>query len=331
MVVHRLANELAKHPDDRVTVFSLSPKPSDARYEHMHLFPDHLWLDENRLARLVVLPLLLNRVDFSAYDVLHMHGEDWFLLHRPLPTVRTLHGSALHEACTATSLKRRLGQYLVYPLEHLAQRLATEVQAVGPETQRHYGTDHLANNGVNLEMFKPGPKTPTPSVLFVGSWEGRKRGRFLFEAFTQHVLPQVPDATLHMVCPTAVQHENVIFHDRPSDAELAHLYREAWVFAYPSIYEGFGLPYLEALASGTAVLCSPNQGAAYVLKDGTYGLIVDDESFAPSLVRLLTDDAERSTWADRGRQRAETFAWPEVAAQHRALYRQAIARWRTRG
>lgn len=327
MVVHRLANALLKQ-GDHVTVFSLSPKPAGARYDHVHLFSEYPWLDENRLARLFLLPMLLNQVDFTGYDLLHTHGEDWFLFRRQLPTVRTLHGSALAEARSATSLKRQIGQYVVYPLELLAQQLATITQAVGPDTQRHYRTPYLANNGVDLDQFTPGPKTSRPSVLFVGSWEGRKRGDFLYNIFTEQVLNHVPDAILHMVCERRASHKNVIFHERPDDEKLSQLYRNAWVFAYPSVYEGFGLPYLEAMASGTAVLCSPNQGAKYVLEDGAFGIIVPDQNFGSSLTKLLLNEGKRAKWASKGVKRAQAFSWAEIASQHRTLYREAIDVWR---
>ena len=322
MAVHRLGNALTELPQTTVTVFSLTLPPIDAQYRHRHLFPRWPVLVHNRVLRLLGLPLLLNTVSFSDYDVVHFHGDDWFYFRRTIPSIRTFHGSALEEARTSTSLKRRLSQFLVYPLEHLSAVLADQRLAIGPRTARIYSTPNLANNGVDLDLFSPGPKTDAPSLLFVGTWDGRKRGRFLFDVFVNRVLPHVPDATLYMVADTCGQHDQVIHVVRPSDEELAALYRQAWAFAYPSVYEGFGIPYIEAMASGTAVVCSPNDGARYVLDDAHYGIIAEDNDFGPQLVRIFTDAALRKRYEEIGQERAATFSWPHVAAQHLAFYRE---------
>lgn len=324
IAVHRLANELAKDKRDEVTVLSLTPAPVDAIYKHRFLYPDKLALRDNQIARLFLLPALLNMLDLSEYDVVHFHGDDWFLFSRKVPTVRTMHGSALYEARSATSLKRKISQYIVYPLEHMATKLATRPLAVGPETASIYGIKDLANNGVNLDLFSVSEKSPHPQVLYIGTWEGRKRGGFMFEQFTKHVLPQCPEAELIMVCDREPSHKNVTCYRFPDDKTLAALFSKAWVFAYPSVYEGFGIPYIEAMASGTAVLCSPNDGANYVLDGGAYGMIVEDTDFAPALVTLLTDHAKRDALIAKGLDRAQTFSWAAVAAQHRAKYEEAI-------
>ncbi len=324
IAVHRLANELANNPQDEVTVLSLTEPPADARYKHQHLFPEKTGLRDNQIKRLFVLPFMLNFVDLKAFDVIHLHGDDWFLFNRGIASVRTLHGSALFEARSATSVKRKASQYLVYPLEHLAKKLATRPLAVGPETAEVYSIPDLANNGVNLDLFSVGEKAPHPQILYIGTWEGRKRGGFMFEQFTKHVLPMCPEAELVMVCDREVDHPSVTNYHFPDDETLAGLYRRAWVFAYPSVYEGFGIPYIEAMASGTAVLCSPNDGANYVLDGGTYGMIVKDDIFASQLVSLLTDASLRDQMVAKGLARANTFSWQAVAAQHRSMYAAAI-------
>ena len=63
------------------------------------------------------------------------------------------------------------------------------------------------------------------------------------------------------------------------DAELASLYRRAWAYVTPSTYEGFGLPYLEAMACGTPVVATPNPGSVEILDHGKYGVLAADEEF----------------------------------------------------
>lgn len=319
-VVHRLANALARREEHTVTVFSLTACPSDARYEHVQLYEQTPSLWQRPLLRWFLLPTLLNRHSFQDYDVLHLHGDDWFFWRRSLPTVRTLHGSALEEARTASSWKRWLAQHLLYPLEHLSVKLATLPLAVGPHTAELYRIPDLVNNGVDLDLFQPGPTAEEPILLFVGTWEGRKRGHVLFHTFVNDILPRVPEARLVMVSDTVSdacrQHPSVVVADHPSDAELARLYQKAWVFAYPSVYEGFGLPYVEAMATGTAVCCTPNDGARYVLADGEYGLFAEDDEFGAACARLLTDDALRSSLVEQGLERAQDFSWSAIADRH---------------
>ncbi len=328
VAVHQLANALARDGRDEVTVLSLAARPPDAAYAHRQLLAGSRWPVGGKLSRMTAWPALLNTLHLGdGLDVLHLHGDDWFYVRRTCPTVRTLHGSALLEARTATSLKRRLSQRAIYRLEHRAARLATVSLAVGPQTVALYRADRLADNGVDVARFHPGPKADVPTVLFVGTWAGRKRGQFLFDRFVNVIRPAVPAAELVMVCDHCPPAPGVRHIVAPGDDALAGLYRSAWAFAYPSVYEGFGLPYLEAMASGTAVVSSPNPGAAHVLRDGRLGLVVADADFAPAVVRLLTDPAERERLATAGRAAAEGFGWDRIADAHRDAYRLAVERW----
>jgi phosphatidylinositol alpha-mannosyltransferase len=323
VAVHRLANELAKSDQDEITVFSLCPCPENAIYHHKQLFPNHPLL-RTKIGVWFILPFLLNLVDFSQFDVIHLHGDDWFYFRRPAASVRTLHGSALNEARTATSLKRKLMQFIIYPLEHLSARLATISLAIGKDTAKIYNLMHCVDNGVDLDRFYPGPKTSEPTVFFVGTWKGRKRGEFIFNQFIQHVVPHLPEAKLWMAIDHCPEHPNVINWKFPDDITLSELFRSAWVFAYPSVYEGFGIPYIEALASGTAILTSPNTGAEYIMEHGTYGVIADDSTFGCHLLELLLNSEQRLNLARKGLLRAQDFAWSAVADKHWKLYRDAI-------
>ncbi len=324
MAVSRLADELAKNEGDQVTVYSLTPAPAQARYRHVQLFRGMPALRDNQVLRLFGLPLMMNVAGMRGHDIVHLHGDDWFLFARGSASVRTLHGSALLEARSATSLKRRIAQYCVYPLEHLAARLATVSLAVGPRTAEIYRVERLANNGVNRAVFHPGAKAAVPTILYIGTWEGRKRGRFMFETFVEQVAPAVPDARLVMVSDHAPSHPQVRYVRFPDDDTLAALYREAWVFAYPSVYEGFGIPYVEAMASGTPVVCSTNDGARYVLDDGAFGIIAPDDAFGAAIVDVLVNEDRRHRLAAAGLERAATFSWEAVARQHREVYEEAI-------
>lgn len=323
VAVHRLANELTKNSEDEIWVFSLSPLPSDALYRHKQLFPNLSWL-RTKIGTWFILPFLLNFVDFRGFDLVHLHGDDWFYIYRVTASVRTLHGSAWYEAKTATSLKRRLAQAIIYPLEHLSARLATISLAVGEDTGKIYHLSHKIDNGVDLDKFYPGVKTIDLSILFVGTWKGRKRGEFVFDNFVKNILPKYPKATLWMAIDFCPSHPNVVDFKFPKDEDLAELFRKAWIFAYPSIYEGFGIPYVEALASGTAIISSSNTGAKYILDDGKYGVIADDNAFGQCSIELIKNADKRARLSQLGLARAKDFSWKVVAEKHRKIYKQAF-------
>jgi phosphatidyl-myo-inositol alpha-mannosyltransferase len=323
IAVHRLANALAATEGIDVKVYSLSDAPAGAMYQHRRLYARLPWLRKNHLARVLILPFLLNFVLFDTSNVMHFHGDDWFFLRRRVPTVRTFHGSALFEA-RAAGWSRKVEWYCVYLFEILARRLCRVSIAIGRSTAVIYGSAHLMDNGVDTKLFRPGVKTKHPQIIYIGAWEGRKRGRFLFDLFVREILPAFPDARLCMVADYCPEHHGVVVRRFPSDEDLARYLRESWVFAYPSLYEGFGIAYLEALASGTAVLTSPNEGARHVLQEGLYGSIAEDAHFANRLQELLASEKERSEYARVGRERAAQFSWEGIAARHKAIYREAL-------
>ena len=106
------------------------------------------------------------------------------------------------------------------------------------------------------------------------------------------------------------------------DADLPALYNLAEVFALPSLYEGFGLPPLEAMACGTPVVVGDNSSLPEVVGDA--GLLVeatDTEAIAAALDRLLHDRALRQRCRERGLARARHFTWERAARKLLTIYR----------
>jgi glycosyltransferase involved in cell wall biosynthesis len=325
--VDRLVAQLCDLGHD-VEAISLTPPPVWAKYRHRLLFARFPGLHSSRLLRLFVMPFLLNFQRFDDYDVVHFHGDDWFFVFRRVATVRTLNGSALWEARTATSKKRKILQYIIYPLEQISVRLCDVSLALGSEAAALYRTDDIANLFVANSVFFPGQKTALPSFIYIGLWEGRKRGRFVAERFLEEVLPAIPAAKLFMVCDFVPSHASIINLGAPGQAELAAVVRESWALLSASTYEGFGIPYLEALASGTAVISTTNSGARYVLNDGEFGMISSDKDFGRHVVAMAESAALREDFERRGLLRAARFSEQVVVDEHLAHYRLAVARFR---
>jgi glycosyltransferase involved in cell wall biosynthesis len=111
-----------------------------------------------------------------------------------------------------------------------------------------------------------------------------------------------------------------------ADADLPALYAGADLFVYPSIYEGFGLPPLEAMACGTPVVTSTTSCLPEVTGDA--GLLVDPtdvEAVAAAIGRLLEDDALHDTLRAAGLARAASYTWESCAGQTADAYRSAAS------
>jgi glycosyltransferase involved in cell wall biosynthesis len=97
-----------------------------------------------------------------------------------------------------------------------------------------------------------------------------------------------------------------------SDAALADFYRELAVFVLPSRFEGLGLPALEAMACGAAVVVTDNGGSRQYARNGENCLVVpvgDSDAMADAVLRLLRDDALRARIASAGTATALTYTW----------------------
>lgn len=177
-----------------------------------------------------------------------------------------------------------------------------------------------------------------PYILFVSTLEPRKNVVRLIQAFdrlkTQHQI----DHQLVLVGQKGWQFEPIfeaiaaspwrhhIRHlDYLSDAEVAYCYQNADVFAYPSLYEGFGLPVLEAMTLGCPVVTANTSSLPEVAGDAA--LLVDPtsvEGLAEALKRVVGDRSSRQTMIAKGHQQAAQFSWSRTAKSTLAAYRSLL-------
>lgn len=172
-------------------------------------------------------------------------------------------------------------------------------------------------------------------VLAVGLLQPRKNLPRLLEAFAQ-IAPAHPDVQLAVVGATGWGNEpfharlaelalgdRVVLCGRVPDDDLWLLYRAAALLAYPSLYEGFGLPPLEAMACGTPVVASSTTaipeviGEAAVLCDP-----LDVAAMAAAMASVLDDQALAARLSDAGPARAAQFTWARAAAAYLQLFRE---------
>jgi glycosyltransferase involved in cell wall biosynthesis len=177
---------------------------------------------------------------------------------------------------------------------------------------------------------------PRPYVLFVGTLEPRKNLVRLIRAYRQAVSTERLPHGLVLAGPLgwradAMRRElsvpapgRVVLTGRVDDAALDALYRGADAFCYPSLYEGFGLPVLEAMARGVPVICSNATSLPEVAGDAA--ILVDPRSvdgLVAAIAGLLRDEAERRRLSSAGRTRAAGFSWERTARETAEAYRAA--------
>jgi glycosyltransferase involved in cell wall biosynthesis len=188
------------------------------------------------------------------------------------------------------------------------------------------GDEHVVvtPNGVGAPFTNVGTAAEGRYFLYVGNDKPHKNVGVLVEAFEKIdsaslVLTGAPFERFR-------ERERVIVSGFVSDDELAALYRGAIALVMPSREEGFGLPALEAMACGCAVITS--NAAALVEITGDAALHVDPaiDALATAMQQIASDDALRETLARRGIERAKNFTWMRCAERTRDAYRAAMTR-----
>lgn len=174
-------------------------------------------------------------------------------------------------------------------------------------------------------------------LLFVGSIEPRKNLSNLLKAYSLLTHSQKEALPLVLVgfkgwenkeiMQELQKHKNFVSYlGFVSDEELAHLYNLATVFIYPSLYEGFGLPPLEAMACGAAVIVSDVASLPEVCADGA--LYVDPnnmEQISQAILLLAEDATKREALQAKAIVRASSFSWEKSATAHLELFKKVQA------
>ncbi|MGC8874416.1 MAG: glycosyltransferase family 4 protein [Chloroflexia bacterium] len=182
---------------------------------------------------------------------------------------------------------------------------------------------------------------PQQFILFVGTIEPRKNLTGLLRAF-HRMQERYADLKPHPRLVIAGEEgwlseevfrlvnelrlaQEVAFIGSVPSADLVWLYRAARFFVFPSLYEGFGLPPLEAMACGTPVIASTAGALPEVVGDAGWLVPPEDtEGWAEVMARLWSDEAAREQLRVRGLERASRFSWEEAARSTLEVYREAV-------
>ncbi len=330
----------------RSVVHPLPSLPSNFRVTHLPV--DDIWLV--RVWQRARLPLPVNWLT-GPIDL--FHSPDFTLppVGRGTRTLLTVHDlSFIRDPESATPVLRNYLNAVVPRSVARADHILADSQATRDDLAELYRTPtekiSVLYSGVH-ESFQPVTDPAAlaavreryrlgdaPFVLAVGTLQPRKNYARLIQAFGR--LPHSPTTRYHLVIAGGKGwlydaifaevdqlglRERVIFPGFVADADLPALYSAARVLAYPSIYEGFGLPMLEAMACGTPVVTSTAACLPEVAGDAA--LLVpptDVDALAAALDRALTDKALRTDLIAKGLARARQFTWDKSARQLLDIY-----------
>ena len=319
--VDRLAEALAAR-GHAVTCFSFSPRPHGARYGQVALEGG----GTSRLAGKFAPALRFRDVDKSGFDICHYHGDDYLCAGGP-GRVRTYYGSAFFEALHAARPGRFFYQAFFYALEWGSSLRQGTLVAISPATRRALPlVANVIPCGVPLDRFSPDPsrKTAHPSVLFIGDFKSRKRGSLLLRAFARTILPAHPACRLTVIGPQTVSAPGVTCRSAIGERELIEEYRRAWIYCLPSSYEGFGVPAIEAMSCGTAVVACDKSGAREVVENGKTGLLCKAGDLGEAINRLIAGRALRDGLIEEGLKKAREFDMAIIAERYETLYEKAV-------
>ncbi len=238
---------------------------------------------------------------------------------------------------------------------HRASRVLTVSEASKRDILRYYSIPdrriEVIHNAIDdrlgetpstedIERVRERYQLNAPYVLYAGNIKPHKNLERLIEAF--HTLRQDPDlahvklliigdevskyATLRRAVHRYKLHKHVRFFGFVPDKTLAVLYRLARVFVFPSLYEGFGFPPLEAMAAGAPVITSNVSSLPEVVGDAALLIDpLDPAAIANAMRRVLMDSDLREDLRQRGLRRVQEFSWERSVRRVREIYDEVLA------
>ncbi len=271
----------------------------------------------------VKLVVTIHDMSFLTHPQFHTDANRRFCM------VQTLRAARYADAiiCVSQSTANDVRRYMHVPLD----RLFVIPEAAGPEYKRITAREEVATTLMRLGIREN-------FLLFVGTVEPRKNLSFLLEAYAKvrselgrpewlivaggsgwknkEIYGRVNELGLA---------DSVVFLGYVSTEDLVVLYNSCRLFVYPSLYEGFGLPVLEAMACGAPVITSNISSLPEVVGDAA--LKIDPnriDGLAEAIASVLTDESLRGELRRNGLQRANNYSWEETARQTVEVYKRCL-------
>jgi glycosyltransferase involved in cell wall biosynthesis len=346
-LLQHLAREIVNTGDELIVVSNKpidtqAPLPAHVRVHDGHRFPIRIgWMQLRAASALEAL----------RPDVAHF-TNGMIPMGSPVATVVTVHDMSLRLYPNCHPVRRVL---LNRPLMHVAIRQASAIVTVSNSARRDLlrlhgvAADRVAvvheaaspvfrpmTDRARLEDVRARYGLPRQFLLYVGTIEPRKNLARLMSAFAEARRRGIPH---HLVCAGPYGwssrdlagrierlgiRDAVHFTGYVPFEHLPSIYNLAEFFAFPSLYEGFGLPVVEAMACGIPVLTSNTSSLGEVAGDAAETIDpMSTDAIADGIVRLASDAELRRDRSERGLARARSFSWTQTARDMLAVYHRA--------
>lgn len=274
------------------------------------------------------LPRALARMGADVF-----HGTNYSVPYLPLrPSVLTVHDvspwldpSWHHNAervrrRTPFLLRLGIATVVTVPVEVVRSQV---VELFGLHPGRVVVVPYAAAPG----LVRTAPYSRRPYFLFAGTLEPRKNVPALVEAWrrlrSQHEVDLILAGRARADAPLIEPAPGLVVLGEVEETTLAALYSGAMALVYPSHYEGFGLPVLEAMQCGCAVVTSKDATLLEVSGEGA----IHTTDYYGAMKRLVENPAELQFWREQALRRAREFSWTATARRMREVYAEAIRRF----
>jgi glycosyltransferase involved in cell wall biosynthesis len=333
------------------TIFLSEPR-AEEHFRHLRL-SQSLWPTTKPIARIIweqcVLPTALRR---SRSELLHAMAFAGPIM-ISIPWVVTIYDLSFLRYPQSFNVTNRL--YLSWAVRH-SIRHADRVIAISESTKRDlvqflgappsqvdvvYGgidTEFASSRPAQVELLRARYRLPEKFILHVGTIEPRKNiVRLLRDYALAKRTAHLPHRLVlvggrgwkYEEVDAVIEKEgiggDVLFTGFAAQEDMPAWYQAADLFVYPSLFEGFGLPPLEAMASGTPVVTSNAASLPEVVGDAAIVVPPEDETaLADAIVRGVCDFQLRDAMRARGRTQAAKFSWADSARQTMDIYRAVL-------
>jgi glycosyltransferase involved in cell wall biosynthesis len=350
--LYHLLHEIAKFPDVELFLFGDARVTDEGPVLHAEVPSNaHLcWFDARGRGRIARIDRALTAAAYVLWmkiiDVDVMFGPNYFL-------PRLLSAVARRRVITVHDLTyKRFPELLqVETLQNLERHMTREValadaiicvsNSTRDDLLRFYEVDPrraiTIHSGVNIPATddrRPATDLPQRYILFVSTIEPRKNLDVLLDAFESLRARGAYDGALVIAGRIGWKSERIaarlrrpgIHHlDYIRASELEAVYQGAEVFVFPSLYEGFGFPLLEAMALGVPAIAARSSSLPEIGGDAPLYFEPSDARELERLIgRVIADPALRAEMIARGRARAAAFRWSDAAAKTLEVFRRVV-------
>lgn len=301
--------------DDQYVAFAPEDAPIPAGVEHVVVDAPHYSVRE--------LLIVGRAADRARLDV--FHAPHYVVPMTRVPLVVTIHDLIHLHQPMGNRLAPLYARVMLQRAVKLAKRVLTVTNAVKAQLEAELGARDVivTPNGVDQPLRGTPRNTEEPEELFflcVGNDKPHKNIGAAVDA-----IARVPGARLVLVGGSFDRfrtRERVEVRGFVDERELDSLYRRALALVVPSLEEGFGLPALEAMARGAAVITSRDAALVEVTSDAALHVDARDvSSLVDAMTRVMRDDALRARLGANGVEHARAFTWKRCAEAARDAYR----------